>query len=140
MTSIRACAAAVLAASALAAGVLGAQQPEGAAQPAAPAPDNLVASDVEYEGWKRYHTYCDRCHGQDAIGAPLAPDLRRSVEGGLVTQEVFRVVVRDGRVDKGMPGFAALLTDEQIDQIYAYVKARAERRLAPGRPRRAPQS
>ena len=138
MTSVRALVGTMLAGSVLAAGgPLTAQRPEGAAQPAAP--DNLLASETEYEGWKRYHTYCDRCHGQDAIGAPLAPDVRRSVAEGGLALEVFRVVVRDGRVAQGMPGFAALLSDEQIDQIYAYVKARAERRLAPGRPRRTSQ-
>jgi len=33
-----------------------------------------------------------------------------------------------------MPAFGTLLTPEQIDAIYAYVKGRAEGRISPGRP------
>ena len=42
--------------------------------------------------------------------------------------------VKAGRPGQGMPGFAKLLTDEQIDAIYAYVKGRADGRIPPGRP------
>lgn len=105
----------------------------------APAPqETLLASPAEYEGWKLYHSYCDRCHAQDAMGSTFAPDLRRSVSPeGLVTRDGFLAVLRDGRAAKGMPGFSALLSDEQIAAIYAYVKARSEGRLGRGRPRRA---
>ncbi|HEU5168899.1 MAG TPA: c-type cytochrome [Gemmatimonadales bacterium] len=133
MIPIRAWIGAVLAGPALVTGMpLGAQQPA--------ARDSLPASEAEYEGWKRYHLFCDRCHGPDAAGSTFAPDLRRSVaEGGSMTPEAFQAVVRDGRVDKGMPGFAPLLTAREIEQIYAYVQARSEGRLGPGRPRRTPQ-
>ena len=28
-----------------------------------------------YNGWKWWHVYCYRCHGQDALGTTLAPNL-----------------------------------------------------------------
>ena len=103
----------------------------------APQHDTLLASPSEYEGWKRYHLYCDRCHGQDAMGTTFAPDLRRSIAAdGLVTREIFVQVVRDGRAANGMPAFGTLLRDEQIAQIYDYVKARSDGRLVRGRPHR----
>ncbi|MEX2156373.1 MAG: quinoprotein dehydrogenase-associated putative ABC transporter substrate-binding protein [Gemmatimonadales bacterium] len=100
--------------------------------------DSLLASDEEYQGWKWFHVYCYRCHGTDALGSTLAPDLRHSVSSqGSATRDAFLTTVRDGRIAKGMPSWNALLNQRQIDELYAYVKARSEGRLAPGRPHRA---
>jgi mono/diheme cytochrome c family protein len=97
--------------------------------------DSLEASPAEYQGWKYFHVYCFRCHGVDAIGADLAPDLRRSVsDQGSVTRDVFITTVTEGRLAKGMPSWKQVLSAEQITNLYAYVKARSERRLAAGRP------
>ena len=102
--------------------------------------DSLAASEAEYQGWKTFHVYCYRCHGVDALGSDLAPNLRHSVSPqGSVTHEVFMTTVKNGRVEKGMPAWKALLTDEQIENLYAYVKARSDRRLAAGRPHRKTQ-
>lgn len=99
---------------------------------------NLLVSDTEYQGWRYYHLYCDRCHGQDALGTLDAPNLRHSItpEGG-VSADSFFVMVRNGSSNKEMPSFHELLDDQQIRGIYAYVSARSENRLAAGRPRRA---
>ncbi len=101
--------------------------------------DKLLVTEAEYQGWKYYAVYCERCHAPDAVGTADAPDLRYSVsaEGG-VTADSFKVMVRNGSENKEMKGFADLLDDQRIEQLYAYVKARSEGRLAPGRPRRAP--
>jgi len=100
--------------------------------------DSLLASDDEYQGWKWFHVYCYRCHGTDALGSTLAPDLRHSVSPqGTVTHDVFLTTVRDGRIAKGMPSWNALLNQRQTEQLYAYIEARSEGRLAPGRPHRA---
>lgn len=100
--------------------------------------DSLLASDDEYQGWKWFHVYCYRCHGTDALGSTLAPDLRHSVSPqGTVTRDVFLTTVRDGRIPKGMPSWSALLNQRQIEELYAYIKARSENRLATGRPHRA---
>jgi len=100
--------------------------------------DSLLVSDDEYQGWKWFHVYCYRCHGTDALGSTLAPNLRHSVSPqGTVTRDVFLTTVPDGRVAKGMPSWNALLNTQQIEQLYAYIKARSDGRLAPGRPHRA---
>jgi mono/diheme cytochrome c family protein len=35
-----------------------------------------------------------------------------------------------------MPAFKSILTPEQIQAVYAYVKGRADKRIPPGRPAR----
>lgn len=102
--------------------------------------DSLEASEAEYQGWKMFHVYCYRCHGVDALGSDLAPNLRHSVSPeGSVTHELFVQTVKEGRVPKGMPSWKQLLTDDQVENLYAYLKARSERRLAAGRPHRKSQ-
>ena len=95
-----------------------------------------MAAPAEYQGWKTFHVYCYRCHGVDALGSDLAPNLRHSVSPqGSVTHEVFMTTVKNGRLEKGMPAWKELLRDEQIENLYQYIKARSEGRLAAGRPR-----
>ena len=103
----------------------------------APAGGTTTASQPEYDGWKVFHSYCDRCHGQDATGSSFAPNLRQSVGANGMTESAFAAAVADGRPDKGMPAFKTMITDAQIGQLYAYVKARSASTLGPGRPKRA---
>ncbi len=93
------------------------------------------ASKTEYEGWRQYMVNCARCHGDDAVGGVMAPDLRASVAKGAVDSKSFATIVSEGRRDKGMPAFKGVMTDEQIAATYAYVHARAEQRLPAGRPK-----
>jgi len=100
-----------------------------------PGTDSLAVSKTEYDGWKIYHTYCDRCHGQDAVGSAIAPNLRKSVgPEGSMNHDTFIQRVTDGVVDKGMPAWKGMLTPEQMESIWAYIRARSSGRLAPGRP------
>jgi mono/diheme cytochrome c family protein len=92
------------------------------------------ASRIEIEGWRQYMVHCARCHGDDAVGGVMAPDLRGSVAKGRVDQASFHAVVADGRRDKGMPGFKGTLADDQIKKIFAYVKARGKGEIPTGRP------
>jgi mono/diheme cytochrome c family protein len=101
--------------------------------PAAPVPAAPGSREI-YQGWKWYHVYCDRCHGLDAnsnTGLP-GPDLKASVKA--LSKEDIVKAIRDGRLPKGMPGWGTLLTEEQIGELYAYVHARANGTLKPGRP------
>jgi len=113
------------------------------AKPAKPADQTggaggLKVSQLEYEGWRQYSVNCARCHGQDVLPNPVAANLLVSVKSGgpVATAEQFREVVGKGRPERGMPAFGTLLTPEQIDAMYAYVKGRADGRIPPGRPER----
>lgn len=106
----------------------------GAAALAFPASARAQERSAAHEGWRQYMVHCARCHGDDAIGGIMAPDLRASVARGVVDEQSFRDVMLEGRREKGMPGFKGQLTEEQVGSIYAYVAARASGKLEAGRP------
>jgi mono/diheme cytochrome c family protein len=91
---------------------------------------------LEYEGWRQYSVNCARCHGQDVLPNPVAANLLISLGPGgpIDTEEKFIQVVSEGRPERGMPAFKSILTPDQMKANYAYVKARAEKRIPPGRP------
>ncbi len=71
---------------------------------------------------------CGFCHGRDAMGGEIGPDLTRS---DLVAEDVrgdkISVVVRNGRPEKKMPAFN--LPDSDLAAIVAFIhdaKAKAE--------------
>jgi mono/diheme cytochrome c family protein len=64
--------------------------------------------------------YCLVCHGYDAIGGGVIPDLRYSPLIGDAAG--FKAVVLDGeRKDLGMVSFAPVLKDADADAIRAYL-------------------
>jgi mono/diheme cytochrome c family protein len=67
---------------------------------------------------------------------PVTADLLISLRSGgsVDTPEKFAQVVSEGRPDRGMPAFKTIMTPEQIQAVYAYVKGRAEKRIPAGRP------
>lgn len=102
---------------------------------AAQSPQARAATKAEYEGWRQYMTNCARCHGDDGVGGVMAPDLRKAVASDTLQETTFRTTVTEGRVAKGMPSFEHTLHTEQIDAIYAYLRARASGELPAGRPK-----
>jgi cytochrome c len=91
-----------------------------------------VTRDV-FHGYQFYNSYCYRCHGTDATGGQLAPDLRRTLSTGM-DQKGFLAVAMTGKTDKGMPSWAGFLTEQDITDIYKYVKARSLNLIPVGRP------
>ena len=89
-----------------------------------------------YNGYRRFHAGCNHCHGQDGLGSTIGPSLVERPPD----LEAFRRIVRDGtgsgvRVMKGFaddPNVAPY-----IDDIFAYLQARADGALGRGRPERA---
>ena len=102
--------------------------------------DSLLVSESVYQGWKWWHVYCYRCHGEDAIGGvnPAAPDLRwaLSSSGANFPRDSFVNTALNGRLAKGMPSWKVLLDTSAIAELYLYVKARSDGWLKPGRPHR----
>jgi mono/diheme cytochrome c family protein len=129
----------------MAAGVI-AWAPRGAQPAAVVAPvrdtvrDSLLVSDSIYQGWKWWHVYCFRCHGEDAMRPilPTAPDLRwaLSPNGANFPRDSFFNTAWNGRIPKGMPAWNVLLDSAKIQELYLYVKARSDGWLKPGRPHR----
>ena len=102
--------------------------------------DSLLVSDSIYRGWKWFHVYCFRCHGEDAMNPvlPQAPDLRwvLSKEGKAYPRDSFEYTALNGRPEKGMPAWKVLLDTAAIKELYQYVRARSDGWLKPGRPHR----
>jgi len=97
--------------------------------------DSLGVSNVVYQGWKMFEVYCTRCHGEDAVGSSFAPALKHSVgPDGSIDHKAFWLTVTNGRPGKGMPTWGNLLSPEQKEDIWNYLRARAVGHLAPGRP------
>lgn len=87
-----------------------------------PAPVDLsgvVSSGSVKAGLAKYNYACLVCHGFSATGRFTA-DLRRS--GTIKDPEAFRTVVRDGALkDLGMVSFADLYTEQDVEDIRAYL-------------------
>jgi mono/diheme cytochrome c family protein len=102
--------------------------------------DSLLVPESVYQGWKWWHVYCYRCHGEDAIGGinPAAPDLRwaLSPSGANFPRDSFVNTALNGRLAKGMPSWSVLLDTSAIQELYLYVKARSDGWLKAGRPHR----
>ena len=89
-----------------------------------------------FNGYRRYHAACNHCHGPDGMGSTIASALIER----LLDRETFRAaalygVERGGAVMKGFaddPNVAPY-----VDDIYAYVQARADGALPRGRPNRS---
>lgn len=86
-----------------------------------------------YNGFRRYHAGCNHCHGPDGVGSSFGP----SLVDRLGDTDSFRRVVIEGRVTatSAMP---AASNDPNVapyvDDIYAYLRARADGALGRGRP------
>ena len=88
-----------------------------------------------YNGYRRFHAGCNHCHGQDGLGSTFGP----SLVDRLPDLDAFRRIVRNGTGSgtSVMKGFA----DDPnvapyIDDIFAYLQARADGALGRGRPER----
>ena len=112
-------------------GIEAAGQKAAASKPAAPSSAEATYKNV-YEGWKWWHVYCYRCHGVNAIGGALAPNLISPNQKQ--TPATFLKMVRSGKPDTQMQAWDKLLTNQQIGQIHLYVRARADKVLPAGRP------
>jgi len=86
-----------------------------------------------FRGYQLYNSYCYRCHGTDASGSQLAPDLRQSLGAGMKRRE-FLAVAMIGKKEKGMPAWAGFLSEDDVIDVYQYVKGRSLNLVPPGRP------
>lgn len=121
-----------------------------------------------YLGWRVFHSTCHGCHGVDATGTSVAPSLVERVRSLSARQFSVKVlsryritvsaqaaagddqselrqafleeVLRRERGDVLMPGWDKdLNVQPHVLDIYAYLRARADGALGPGRPQRQPQ-
>jgi mono/diheme cytochrome c family protein len=94
-----------------------------------------------FNGWRRYTESCLRCHGPDGAGSSYGPGLVDSVKHQ--TQDEFNEIVVNGRTNvtassnSVMPPFGEVEdVVTYLDDIWAYLQARADGALGRGRPPR----
>jgi len=86
-----------------------------------------------FHGYQLFNSYCYRCHGTDAAGSQLAPDLRHSLTAGM-TQRDFLSIAMQGKKEQGMPAWAGFLSEDDVVHIFRYVKGRSLDLVSSGRP------
>jgi quinohemoprotein ethanol dehydrogenase len=92
----------------------------------------IMLDDGDVKAGAGLYVTCSLCHGKDAVAGGTAPDLRESMVP--LDANAFRSVVHDGALLRnGMPRFDDL-TDTQLRQIRAYVRARAREALGKAGP------
>jgi methanol metabolism-related c-type cytochrome len=101
--------------------------------------DNGTVDWYTYSGFRRYHSECHVCHGPDGEGSTYAPGLVDTLK--TMSYQDFLQVVASGRevVRADKKSVMPALGDNAnvmcyIDDIYVYLKARADGALPRGRP------
>ncbi|MFT0860791.1 c-type cytochrome, methanol metabolism-related [Ancylobacter sp. G4_0304] len=92
-----------------------------------------------YSGYRRYHAECHVCHGPDGMGSSYAPALATSLK--TMSYEKFMEIVVNGKKEVNsaqnqvMPAFGENNNVMcYLDDIYIYLKARADGALDRVRP------
>jgi polar amino acid transport system substrate-binding protein len=84
---------------------------------AAPATPEMIAA-----GQEVFNGICAHCHGPDAVQGVKKIDLRRlTLRYGDGAHNMYWKTVHEGRPAKGMPTWKGVFTDEQLEQIYAFL-------------------
>jgi polar amino acid transport system substrate-binding protein len=95
-------------------------QPEAVSSPQSALPPSGPAQVAA--GRKLFNDNCQHCHGPDAIQGERRRNLRLLEHRyGDETDKVFLTTVTHGRVTKGMPNWAGILTDQQFREILSFL-------------------
>ena len=93
-----------------------------------------------YIGWRTFSSQCQVCHGGSALGSTFAPNLLDRFHQRVDHPRFVEVVTNGFRGQVGaMPAWKGNPNVmPHIDQLYRYLKARADGVLPAGRPERKP--
>jgi hypothetical protein len=123
-----------------------------------------------YLGWRLFHTTCFTCHGTNATGTDVAPNLVERIklisprdfatkvmtsyrivvpygdisgdESNSYREAVIEEIMRKQRGEKGSVSMPAWETSSKVKphilDLYAYLTARADGKLGPGKPKIIP--
>jgi mono/diheme cytochrome c family protein len=80
-------------------------------------------TDVVDEGRSLFNQYCAHCHGTNAYQGERSRDLRRlSIRYGHEAPRVFYETATRGKLDKGMPVWKPVLSDDVLWQIFTFLE------------------
>ena len=102
------------------AGGRGAQASPASVPPPATATPQSYPPEQVRAGQPIFSAQCGFCHGRDAMGGETGPDLTRAASVAIdVRGDTLGPIVRNGRVDKGMPAFT--LGEADLASVVAFV-------------------
>ncbi len=79
--------------------------------------------DVVEEGRGLFNQYCGHCHGPNAFQGERPRDLRRlTLRYGREAPRVFYQTASNGRLDKGMPVWKGVLSDDALWRIFTFLE------------------
>jgi methanol metabolism-related c-type cytochrome len=92
-----------------------------------------------YSGYRRYSAECLRCHGPDGSGSSYAPALTESLQTLSYNDFLGTVAAGKKAVNTAQDLVMPALGDDKnvmcyVDDIYIYLRARANRAIGPERP------
>jgi polar amino acid transport system substrate-binding protein len=94
---------------------------EASARPTNPYAGN---SEVIPEGNSLFNQYCSHCHGPNAVQGERPRDLRRLQiryhDDAIV---VFYATINNGRMDKGMPVWKGVLSEDVMWKIFTFLSS-----------------
>ena len=80
-------------------------------------------ADVIDEGRGLFNQYCAHCHGTNAFQGERPRDLRRlTLRYGPEAPRVFYETTTKGKLDKGMPVWKTVLSDDALWQIFTFLE------------------
>jgi mono/diheme cytochrome c family protein len=93
---------------------------EGTERPTNPYSGN---TEVAKEGGSLFNQYCSHCHGQWADQGERPRDLRRlRLRYGDDAASTYFTTVHNGRMEKGMPVWKGVLSDDVLWRIYTFLE------------------
>ena len=105
---------------------------------------NGKADAKTYSGWVRFSAFCQSCHGTGGVGSAIAPSLTDALK--TFNRNQFETIVNCGLKGNLGTGVMPAWGDNPniqpyLDDLWAYLRARSDGALGPGRPEKlsAPQ-
>jgi cytochrome c oxidase cbb3-type subunit 3 len=93
-----------------------------------PVHETFSAAAIE-AGGSQFQQNCAFCHGRDAGGGESGPDLTRSkLVSSDKSGENIGAIIRNGRLDKGMPKFS--LGDTEVTNLVAFIHSQQDKALS----------
>jgi len=105
-----------------------------ASKPTSTSAGKTYSPELVQKGKGLFQQDCSFCHGRDATGGESGPDLTRSkLVAADVKGDKIGPVVRNGRLEKGMPPFDR--SDEQIGALVAFIQTQRKNAISAAGPR-----
>jgi putative heme-binding domain-containing protein len=82
-----------------------------------------ASADAAEAGKKLFDSNCAGCHGLDARGGEHAPNIATNPELQRMSDEQLFRTVHDGAASGSMPAFGAILRDDKIKAVGAYLRS-----------------